>query len=260
GLAFQVLATLCLLSQQIVKDELLVFYSTAFIIDTFVSKLTFIQQVVALTNTFKDRTKNSFTTTLSSVKDLLQSNSLLTVLQTNYALVHANYDSDLLVILDRLYNGVCSCAQSSLYVEEAGIYQNVNGRLQIIFNISNFYTGCYVVEALLQSSLAYFYNQTSVTELQSYLDFGNDSEKFNVTALDLSIPSNYAPTTTIGDLLNMLMIEDWNLQTSFESRFNVCQPLSCTYMYSGHNGRIYVVTTTFGLIGGIATVLFFWYH
>ncbi|CAF4413578.1 unnamed protein product, partial [Didymodactylos carnosus] len=176
---------------------------------------------------------------------------------TNYALAHADYDSDSLFVLECVYNSVCSCAQSPLCVEEAGIYQNVNGRLQIIFNISNFYTGCYVVEALLQSNLAYFYNQTSVTELQSYLDLGNNSEKFNVIALDLSIPSNYAPTTTIGDLLNMLMIEDWNLQTSYESCFNVCQPLSCTYTYSGHNGLIYVVTTTFGLIGGIATVLFF---
>ncbi|CAF1135271.1 unnamed protein product [Didymodactylos carnosus] len=257
GPAFQVLATLCLLSQQIVKDELLIFYSTAFITDTLVSKLTFNQQVLALTNTFKDRTKTSFTTTLSSVKDLLQSNSLLTVLHTNYILAHADDDSASLVVFTCLYNGVCSCALSPLCVQEAGIYQNVNGRFQIIFNISNFYTGCYVVEALLQSSLAYFYNQTSMTELQSYLDLSNNSEKFNVTALDLSIPSNYAPTTTIGDLLNKLMIEDWNLQTSFESCFNACQPLLCTYTYSGHNGLIYVLTTTFGLIGGIATVLFF---
>ncbi|CAF1094407.1 unnamed protein product [Didymodactylos carnosus] len=258
GPAFQLLATLCLLSQQIINNELLVFYSTTFIMDTLVSELTFNQQVLALINTFKDRTKNSFTTTLSSVKDLLQSNALVTILQTNYALVHSKDSDDPATFISyHVYDGLCSCLESSLCVEEASIYQNVDGSMQPIFNISNFHTGCYIIEALLQSSLAYFYNQTSVSELQSYFDLSNNSEKFNITALDLSIPSNYTPTTAISDLLNMLMTEDWNSKTSFESYFNVCQPLSCTYTYSGHNDFIYVVTTAFGLIGGIATALLF---
>jgi beta-lactamase regulating signal transducer with metallopeptidase domain len=63
--------------------------------------------------------------------------------------------------------------------------------------------------------------------------------------------------STIRELLNNLMIEQWNVSPIFENYYNACQPINCTYTLETNNNLIYIVTTLFGIAGGLITVLKF---
>ena len=122
----------------------------------------------------------------------------------------------------------------------------------ILFFVPGIYTGCYIIESLLQSNLQCFYNQTCINQLLSYL---LSSSSMNVTALDKSLLVRFLETSTIEELLNELMVEEWNSSIMYENYYNECQPTQCTYTHETKNNVIYIVTTLVGLIGGLITVL-----
>ncbi|CAF1417525.1 unnamed protein product, partial [Didymodactylos carnosus] len=208
------------------------------------------QQALGFISTFQEGIKSSFSTSLTLITDTTQANGFLTVLETNYLLdyyLDRGFDTEI------LFYGNCSCGLSSRCLTEIGIWYNNS----YILNITGLYVGCFITEALRQSNLVFFYNQSLLNQLQTDFLLDNDTSNVSVTALDPSLPTNYTPATTIGDILKMLMIEDWNSHISYESYFSTCQPISCTYNIIAHNSFIYIVTTAFGLIGGIATSLMF---
>jgi hypothetical protein len=53
-----------------------------------------------------------------------------------------------------------------------------------LFEIPGFYTGCYIVESLLQSTLECFYDPQCIDKLQTYISV---SSSINVTVLDASL-------------------------------------------------------------------------
>jgi hypothetical protein len=79
----------------------------------------------------------------------------------------------------------------------------------------------------------------------------------NVTALDPSLSSVYFMNSTIKELVENLMIEQWNFSSNFESYYNERQPVRCTYIFETNNDVIYIATTLFGIAGGLVTVLKF---
>jgi hypothetical protein len=124
--------------------------------------------------------------------------------------------------------------------------------LQTLFDVPGFYTGCFIIESLLQSNLQYFYNQTFINQLQTYLV---PSVAITVTALDASLPSQYSSNATINELLNTLMIEEWNWTQMYDQYYNECHPIQCSYSVETSNNVIYIVTTVIGTVGGLVTVL-----
>jgi hypothetical protein len=77
----------------------------------------------------------------------------------------------------------------------------------------------------------------------------------NITALDTSLSSRYLENSTIEDLLDELMIEEWSPSIMYENYFNECEPTECSYTHQTKNSIIYIVTTLTGLIGGLITAL-----
>ena len=77
----------------------------------------------------------------------------------------------------------------------------------------------------------------------------------NVTALDKSLSSRFFINSTIQELVDQLMVEEWNSSIMYENYYNECQPSECTYTHQTKNNVIYIVTTLVGLIGGLITVL-----
>jgi hypothetical protein len=75
------------------------------------------------------------------------------------------------------------------------------------------------------------------------------------TALDSSLPSRYPNDSIIEDLVNNLMIEQWNISSLYNRYYNECQPTQCTYTIETRNDLIYIATTLFGIAGGLTTVL-----
>ena len=51
------------------------------------------------------------------------------------------------------------------------------------------------------------------------------------------------------------MVENWNLSIMYDHYYDQCQPVLCSYAYIAKNDAIYIVTTVFGLVGGLVTAL-----
>jgi hypothetical protein len=182
------------------------------------------------------------------IRDTTQANALFSALQNNYR-IYKRQNSYQFSTNPKIY-GDCSCAFSFTCSIHSSIYQHPS---EIpLYNVSGFYTGCYVIESLLQSTLECFYDQQCIDGLLRQISL---TSRIEVTSLDESLRSEYFMNATIAELLNSLMIEEWNFSSSFENYYNECQPLKCTYTLETNNDMIYIATRLFGISGGLITVL-----
>ena len=150
---------------------------------------------------------------------------------------------------DITYDCACACALSSTCTQASIHHHYSNNTLS--FKVPGFYGACYVIESLFRSTLECFYDQDCIDKIQNYI---SREQWINVTALDASL-SNYSKNSTIQELAENLMIEQWYAPTIFENYYNECQPVQCTYTFETNNDLIYIFTTLFGLAGGLVTVL-----
>jgi hypothetical protein len=51
----------------------------------------------------------------------------------------------------------------------------------------------------------------------------------NITVMHVSVTSRYLPDTTVSDLLDNLMVEDWVWSDVYAEYYKVCQPTECRY-------------------------------
>ena len=246
-LGFQGLRSFCNIVNQIIFDALIAFYSTEYVSGSVTPVDVFQSQIEESTRKFRQTTAASFLSSISTIRSTTQSNVLYSVLLTNlnYFIDAQNHIS----AITRSYPN-CTCVSSAICSEQSSIYQYYDH--VTLFTVPGFYTGCYPTEALLQSNLECFYNQSCIDTLKSYLP---SASSMTTVALDSSLTSEYKPTSTINDLLSQLMIEQWNLSTMYGGYYNECQPTQCVYSYETRNDAIYIVTTVIGLIGGLITVL-----
>ncbi len=56
-------------------------------------------------------------------------------------------------------------------------------------------------------------------------------------------------------MLDNLMIEKWNEKIEYDKYYERCAPEQCTYTYTSSNNPLGIVTTLFGLYGGLAVAL-----
>ncbi|CAF1461674.1 unnamed protein product, partial [Didymodactylos carnosus] len=96
-----------------------------------------------------------------------------------------------------------------------------------------------------------FHNKTCFEQIQYYTDLTQPVN--NITILDSSLPSQYQPTTKIGDIVNHLMVEKWNLSIFYDKYYEQCQPKQCTYKYVQQSIVLYIITTIIAAIGGLTT-------
>ncbi|CAF4233331.1 unnamed protein product, partial [Adineta steineri] len=157
----------------------------------------------------------------------------------------------LLAYYPRSY-GNCTCSSSAACVTQSAIYELLNDTT--LFSLSGFYTGCYIIESLLQSNLQCFYNQTCINILQSYFQ---TSSLMNITALAVPLPGQFLENSTVADVLDQLMVEEWINSSIYDNYYSECQPSGCSYTITTKNSAIYIITTLIGLVGGLITVLKF---
>ncbi|CAF4117379.1 unnamed protein product [Rotaria sp. Silwood2] len=245
---FQALSAFCELTNKTISKSLNRFYSNQYISAMITPVHIFESQIQSMLEQFIYSTTNHFLLSLQTIRDTTQANALLSAKQTNI-LVYFLYENTIATVAP-LYYDDCDCGYSAKCIVQSFIYSYPN--LTELFSIPGQYVGCFPLESLLQSTLECFYNQTCVDILHSYLVFNSS---MNVTALDASLPSRFFVNSTIQELVNKLMVEQWNRSTMYERYFNSCQPISCTYNYATRNDIIYIITTLLGLIGGMVTVL-----
>lgn len=262
SIMFRLLQELCELTKKIVESQIRTFITTNFIS----------QQNNAI-NVFKESTQNTFLRSFRLISNTTEGNTLLSGLFTNTKLIvnplkQIPEDDSLYVVdsVEQIYNKTdgsqCSCSkldsrdkncfqQMSIYnltfafIDYYSAYEVYNQK-EFVTSVPGMYIGCYIAPALLFSHLACFFDEDCLSSIQF-------NETF-ILPLNNSLPSHYLPNTTIGELVENLMIEDWNNQTSYDNYFSACQPQICQYTVTNHSTFIFIFTMIIGISGGLVKV------
>jgi hypothetical protein len=244
---FQALSTLCDLVNKTISGSLTSFYSGQYV-SAFVTHSELFQlQAQSLFLQFISTTTNEFLLSIDMIRGITQSNALLSGLFSNYDVFLPNGGVDI-PTSPQAY-GDCLCDFSATCVEQYKIFGKTG---TVVFTVPGLYFGCYLIESLLHSTLECFYNQTCIREVRSYV---LSTWSITLTALNSSLPSQYFINSTIEDLVDNLMVEQWNSSQFYNNYYNECQPAQCTYTHQAKNDIIYIVSTLIGLVGGLITVL-----
>jgi hypothetical protein len=130
-------------------------------------------------------------------------------------------------------------------IDENGIRSIIPGMFQTWFPF----------QSLLMSTLECFYNDTCLSQMKQFINTTLSPTNFTRLNSSSSLPLNNNQYDRIESLANNLFIRSWNNQSSFQSYFNQCHPLTCQYTYETRLNIIYIVTTIIGLMGGLNVVL-----
>ena len=246
---FQALYTLCQMSNRTISDGLIQFYSNQYISTFTTPKDTFLLGIQPLINEFISSTMNSFRLSFKLIRNTTMVNQIMSASLSNYIIPSGPDPDGFLRPFTQSYYGR-SCTTSP---ECVTLYPVKNHpMMEPGFYMPDFYFGCYIVEALLQSTLECFYDQLCINRIQSYITY---TSPMNVTPLDSTLSSQYFVKSRIDDLVNNLMMEQWNSSITYENYYKQCEPKQCTYIYTTKNSAVSIVTVLFGLVGGLVTVL-----
>ncbi|CAF1040384.1 unnamed protein product [Adineta ricciae] len=148
----------------------------------------------------------------------------------------------------------CSCLlPGHIYLYNITSSSNFYDIHQIPSNITlpGLFIDCLPLQTTFASSFECFYQQSCLDLLLSTYQ-----HKINISILNSSQPTRFHPTTTtIESIFNELFLEQINNQTNYEKYYLSCSPNTCFYPFNHRFDWIYVLTTFFGLLGGISVAL-----
>jgi len=244
--AFQALDMLCVSIQAAITDNLLRFYSNQYV-SLHVTPSKLLQaEIDSSFQHFISSSTNSFLLSLSMIQGTIQGNALFSGLHTNYKQMVQNGDVSSEA---QDYDG-CNCASSAKCISQSAIYEYPNKTSS--FNVPGFYTGCYVIESLLQSNLQCFFNQTCVDRITEYLPL---NATMNVTAIGSLSTTRFSENSTIKQLLDQLMIEQSIRTMMYKNYYDACNPTQCTYSIETTNDATYIATMFITIVGGLTAIL-----
>lgn len=240
---FQTIRSLCQLTKGIIKDNLQSFNYADFIQSELISENNFQAQISSFIENFIEFTPKTFIRTLQFVQDttaqsLFMTGASLTSVRPiiQYRLRIDNgvvpYPGMNYTLADR---STCFCSASTAATCMG--FTTFEG--DIIFG---FQTGCYMLSALMNSTLEAFHNQTIVNK------FSNSSKYFQKLN---SSDSN----RTVKMLLSQMFVKFWSNSTSYEKYFNSCKPNLCQYTVNEYYNFWAIVLLLIGLFGGLLSVL-----
>jgi hypothetical protein len=238
---FRTLRALCQLTRKTVENNLKIFLQTEFVQSHLSPQESLEIQIRSLLADFIDMIPKTFLRTLTFIQDTTAQSLLMTGASLTSTLPRNQPESQYQKMIP--YSGLkytftngssCICS-SSTATTCMGLATFKND------TVHGFQTGCYMLNALLKSTLEVFYNQTFINILT------NSSDKFE--KLNSSVSN-----LTIETLLSQMFVSHWSNQTFFERYFNHCAPESCQYTVNEHYNFLLMITILIGLFGGLSSV------
>ena len=252
ALIFQTLASFCHLANETVLNALQTFGSTRFITADILAKDRFEKQVNTIIENFQLSTEFLSYLTVNIIHILTQTNQLASGLFSNARLTELSPFNIGLFKPRGFNNDSCFCESLASCVDVL----TLTNRQEVtsMFSIPGLYRGCYLTQAVLQSTMECFYRNSCIVTIQ---DFLQTSRQDAVPSLPLnpSVKSRFNVTSTIDQLIAKAMVEEWIENVSYVEYFNQCDVSSCTYLIASKLNIIYIVTTLIALVGGLAKVL-----
>lgn len=162
----------------------------------------------------------------------------------------------------------CICATNPNCQEKVSIYYNdrlsaATNDYNIAYIVPGSIDGCSSIDSLQLSTLECFYSGSdcfsNVIKFieQQYVENVFDSQWFSPRILiyDPAL-SRFPPNISIKTILQDMMIERWNISRSYNSFYESCAPIYCTYSQTIRTKTIFgVLLTLISMIGGLIVSL-----
>lgn len=262
---FQALASFCHLSKNIINQSQSIFDSTLFLTPYALTQTILQEKAKVFFDQFQSTTSNTFRTQIQLMSEVITNNAVLSGLETNISptllAFESGYRPQLNVIGFENDNETwCFCIVELACQAPMGFYNDFIGidtlgyiwkNYSPTFIIPGLSSGCLPVDALLQSSLNCFFNQTCIDKILTLLNRPNES----FTAMSLPSSSRFQVNSSVRSIVNQLMTEKWEVKVSYENYYNACLPISCTYSIKQRRNSLYVLGKIIGLLSGLTTVL-----
>ena len=246
--AFQALRSFCQLTDEIIQMSLSGFYETQYVSAYLTASDLFRRQNEAEVEHFILSVTQTFVFSLKLILNATQSNSLFAGVPTNYG-IRTSTIPGFVTTYSKSYSN-CSCKTSASCHEELHISDMFGTKA--LFIVPGFYSACYIIESLLVSSFQCFYDEQCFDNVTYYI---KSTVQINATVVDPSLSKKFTVNSTVGDMIDALMVEQWNSSIAFANYYAECEPTECTYTIESKNDAIYIVTIVFGLVGGLVKIL-----
>ena len=145
-------------------------------------------------------------------------------------------------------------------VEPAGFY---NLTLHKVYTIQGILFGCFGLESILRSSLACFFSNSCLVELENSMALGNPSRyswppRGHISPMEFSSAhSRFQTNDTIETIVNEMFIDAWWNVTSYEQYYNTCAPTYRSYSQKSGVDVIRALTMFLGVFNGLSIALRF---
>ena len=235
---FQALRILCNLAQDAFQDARKQYLASSIISASMIDENLFNTQMNTSLTRFQSTLPNDLLSDLQFIRGMFQGNAFVSLYSSNWYPVINNWALDATVYMQPQYYSNCNCLTSSSCAQPSVPF------------IPGYLVGCTPLESLLASTIECLYEQTCIELLTTYLN------------LSIPIPRllNYNEThffsnATIDSIGQQMFIETCSSNVSYNQFYEQCHPLSCLVTLAKRNSPIFVVTTLFGLYGGLTTAL-----
>lgn len=265
-LSFLTLNAMCDLSNRTVSNALFQFGKNQFITSELIRSDLFPIQITSIIDQFQQTLPKNFIPLLQLMSNITYLNQFLSGDALNFDIqLHFDEQSStekadfipdgfLPLGANDTSKDICLCANnitcginSAIYTDHPDLHIKT-----VDFIISNFYVRCYSLESLLPSTMQCFYDDSPCLGMIN--DIISEYFPINFTQLNSSQPSHFPIDTTVDNLLGNLFVDFWSKQLLYQSYFEKCQPIYCSYTINQRKSPIEIVTTIAGLIGGLATI------
>ncbi|CAF1235054.1 unnamed protein product [Adineta steineri] len=282
---FQLLSTLCELGNQTIGNATKQFMLQSFVTSNILSETELKSQLNRIIKEFFQSTKIDFGRLINTVRLVMQIDQPYIVRETDSSLIQdtslvpdiETYESDhnqslkLIFRLNEKHDANstslnCICATdpncrrfARIYSIDYNIKEKSNNTVSYI--LPGWIEGCSTMDSLLFSDLQCLYSSDCFLRLEDALKYSYAiSSNFNwFTARPLvynSARTDFSPSTSIGTILQEIMIEQLNPSFSYEYFYKKCAPVHCIYMKRDPTKAISAsLMTLISLIGGLTFAL-----
>ena len=248
-LMLQGIRSLCSLVNDTIQTNLNEFLQRYHVSHSPISPDVFPSQWEASINLFISTTTENLLASLRLLRNTIQANAFLSASFSNYVLGH-KLNSQVIAFVRHYIE--CDCQSMGPCISEVALYKRDD--FTMWWKVPGFRIGCFIIEALFQSTLECFFDDECLANFHFWL--GADTT-MNTSVLNRIHLVTFSAETTIGVMLEYLMVDQWQVSATYEDYFTQCQLHECTYTFAGRNDITYIITTIIGLVGGLVTALKF---
>ncbi|CAF0850861.1 unnamed protein product [Adineta ricciae] len=260
---FRTILSFCSLVNETILDASKDFLTTDWISTQVLSRQQFYEQVETVIADFELEVKNTFKRSFIIVREIHQADQVLSSRVSNF-FFNGIFDNSSHLVDVKTYTGTlssvtdvlptCSCVFNTCN-QQLGFYQTKRGgqTYALIVNVPGMFSACYPVDGVRMSTFECWFNETCIALVLSNLAPFPVKEYFD--PLQTSKLIRFSPNTRIGDIIDELMVESWTNITSYESYYNSCKPLICSYTTYHRFNWFYTITILASVFGGLSLSL-----